>query len=269
MADRHQELTAMLRSLNLSRMAATFEDVAVHAVRNGRSHEAFLHELARSECEHRAQRRIERRVRESGLPLDKTFRTLQLERLGPVVAQQLSRLRTGSFVQQAVNVVAVGRPGTGKSHVAAAVGHELIVQGHTVYWTSTAALVQRLLAAKRDLRLPRELAKLDRFACLILDDIGYVQHDRDEMEVLFTLLAERYERKSVVITTNLVFSEWNRIFKDPMTTMAAIDRVVHHSVILDMMSLESYRAKEASPEQTAARAELAQSTAARATESSN
>ena len=98
MADRHQELTAMLRSLNLSRMAVTFEDVAVHAVRNGRSHEAFLHELARLECEHRAQRRIERRVRESGLPLDKTFRTLQLERLGPVVAQQLSRLRTGSFV---------------------------------------------------------------------------------------------------------------------------------------------------------------------------
>ena len=269
MVDRHQELAAMLRSLNLSRMAATFEDVAVHAVRNGRSHEAFLHELARLECEHRTQRRIERRMRESGLPLDKTFRTLQRARLGPVVAQQLSRLRTGSFVQQAVNVVAVGRPGTGKSHVAAAVGHELIVQGHTVYWTSTAALVQRLLAAKRDLRLPRELAKLDCFACLILDDIGYVQHDRDEMEVLFTLLAERYERKSVVITTNLVFSEWNRIFKDPMTTMAAIDRVVHHSVILDMMSLESYRAKEASTQQTAARAELAQSTEAGATESSH
>ena len=109
----------------------------------------------------------------------------------------------------------------------------------------TAALVQRLLAAKRDLRLPQELAKLDRFECLVLDDIGYVQHDRDEMEVLFTLLAERYERKSMVITTNLVFSEWDRIFKDPMTTMAAIDRVVHHSVVLDMMAVESYRATAA------------------------
>ena len=136
--------------------------------------------------------------------------------------------------------------------MAAAIGHELIAQGHTVYWTSTAALVQRLLAAKRDLRLPRELAKLDRFGCLILDDIGYVQHDRDEMEVLFTLLAERYERKSVVITTNLVFSEWDRIFKDPMTTLAAIDRVVHHSVILDLMGLDSYRAQEASAQQRAA-----------------
>src|SRR5205085_7542562 len=109
-----------------------------------------------------------------------------------------------------------------------------------------ATLVQRLLAAKRDLRLPHELAKLDKFVCVILDDIGYVQHDRDEMEVLFTFLAERYERKSVIITTNLVFSEWERIFKNPMTTMAAIDRLVHHSVILDMMSVESYRAEVAS-----------------------
>ena len=112
-------------------------------------------------------------------------------------------------------------------------------------FTPTSALVQRLLAAKRDLCLPKELAKLDRFECLILDDIGYVQHDRDEMEVLFTLLAERYERKSVVITTNLVFSEWNRIFKDPMTTMAAIDRVLHHSVVLDLMAVDSYRAEAA------------------------
>jgi len=151
----------------------------------------------------------------------------------------------------------------------AALGHDLLAQGHTVLWTSTAALVQRLLAAKRDLRLPRELAKLDRFACLILDDIGYVQHDRDEMEVLFTLLAERYERKSVIITTNLVFSEWNRIFKDPMTTMAAIDRVVHHSVILDMMRLESYRAQAASAQQSAARTAEASATDHPATESSN
>ena len=245
MADQHQELTHLLRSLNLSRMATTFEEVAVRAVRNGRSHEAFLYELARLESEHRAQRRSERRLRESGLPFEKTFRTLQLAAFGPRLVQQIEQLRQGAFVGQAVNVVAVGKPGTGKSHVAAALGHELISQGQNVLWASTASLLQRLLAAKRDLRLPRELAKLDRFACLILDDIGYVQHDRDEMEVLFTLLAERYERRSVIITTNLVFSEWNRIFKDPMTTMAAIDRVVHHSVILDMMGLESYRAKEA------------------------
>lgn len=144
-----------------------------------------------------------------------------------------------------------GSPGAGKSHFACALGHALVEQGYPVLFTSTGALVQRLLAAKRDLRLPQELAKLDRFECLILDDIGYVQHNRDEMEVLFTLLAERYERKSIVITANLVFSEWERIFKDPMTTLAAIDRVVHHSVILNLMSVESYRAEAAGAKPTA------------------
>ena len=120
-----------------------------------------------------------------------------------------------------------------------------IEQGRSVLFSSTYALVQELLAAKRDLDCPEAMAKLARFDCLILDDIGYVQQDREEMEVLFTLLAERYERQSVMITTNLVFSEWERIFKDPMTTLAAIDRVVHHSVILDLMSVESYRAEAA------------------------
>jgi DNA replication protein DnaC len=111
--------------------------------------------------------------------------------------------------------------------------------------------MQRLLAAKRDLRLPQLLAQLDRYGCLILDDIGYVQQDRDEMEVLFTLLAERYERRSVIITTNLVSSDWTRILKDPMTAMAAVDRVVHHSVILDLMALDSYRAHVADGHQPA------------------
>src|SRR5690606_6538624 len=103
---------------------------------------------------------------------------LDLGWFGPVLAQQVERLTNGAYVRQAVNVIAIGKPGTGKSHLAAALGHQLIRQGHTVLWTSTAALVQQLLAAKRDLRLPRELARLDRYACVILDDIGYVQHSR-------------------------------------------------------------------------------------------
>jgi DNA replication protein DnaC len=185
-------------------------------------------------------------LRASGLPVEKTFRTLSLSRLSPALQLQLERLKSASFLESATNIIAIGKPGVGKSHALAAVGYELIEAGYSVLWTPTSTLVQRLLAAKRDLRLPQELAKWDKFTCVILDDIGYVQHDRDEMEVLFTLLAERYERKSVMITTNLVFSEWERIFKDPMTTMAAIDRLVHHSVILDMMGVESYRAEAAS-----------------------
>lgn len=245
MSSRYTELTRQLNALKLPTMAESFSEIALKAVRNGLSHEAYLHELVRLECETREQRRQARLLQESGLPREKTFRSLQLGVFPPLIRQQIERLRSGGFVQQAVNVVVVGKPGAGKSHVLASLGHALIEQGYPVLWRSTAQLMQRLLAAKRDLRLPQELAKLDRYACLILDDIGYVQHDQDEMEILFTLLSERYERKTVMISTNLVFSEWTRIFKSPMTTMAAIDRVVHHCVIVDMMAVESYRVKEA------------------------
>lgn len=244
--NRHEELTQLLHAVQLHHTPAEVDALALRAAKEGLTHAAFLYAFVQQEATYREQRRFERLLREARLPREKTMAQLDLGRFGPVLAQQIERLQHGTFLAQAANVIAVGKPGTGKSHVAAAVGHQLIRQGHTVFWTSTAALVQQLLAAKRDLRLPRELARLDRFACVILDDIGYVQHSRDEMEVLFTFLAERYERRSVILTTNLVFSEWDRIFHDPMTTMAAIDRVVHHSVILDMMGLESYRAREAS-----------------------
>ena len=240
-----EELTKLLRSLNLASMAAGVEDTALRAAKEGLTHEGFLLELVRIEHAAKYARRIERLLKQSELLPGKTFRSLDLGRFSAATRMQVDRLRSGAFLEDAINVVAVGRPGSGKSHLACALGHALVDQGKSVLFTPTVNLVQRLLAAKRDLRLPQDLAKLDRFDCLILDDIGYVQHDRDEMEVLFTLLAERYERKSIVITTNLVFSEWNRIFKDPMTTMAAIDRVVHHSVVLDLMAVESYRAEVA------------------------
>ncbi len=243
--NRSIELLTLLSQLNLGAMADAFADVALRAAKEGLSHEAYLYELARLETEQRTQRRTARLVRQSGLPAEKTFRTLALSRLSPGLQLQLERLKSASFLETATNIIAIGKPGVGKSHCLAAVGYAVIEAGYPLLRTPTSALVQRLLAAKRDLRLPQELAKLDKFACVILDDIGYVQHDRDEMEVLFTFLAERYERKSVMNTTNLVFSEWERIFKNPMTTMAAIDRLVHHSVILDMMSVESYRAEAA------------------------
>src|SRR5712691_1171982 len=242
--NRSTQLHTLLTHLNLGTMADIFADVALRAAKEGLSHEAYLYELARLETEQRTQRRTARLVRASGLPAEKTFRTLALTRLSPALQLQLERLKSASFLETATNIIAIGKPGVGKSHCLAAVGYELIYAGHPVLWTPTSTLVQRLLAAKRDLRLPQELAKLDKYACVILDDIGYIQHDRDEMEVLFTFLSDRYEHKSVLITTNLVFSEWERIFKDPMTTMAAIDRVVHHCVILDMMAVDSYRAHQ-------------------------
>ena len=245
MASPREELIQLLSSLNLTAMVDAAEGMALRAAKEGLSHENYLLELARIEHGARTQRRIERLRKQADLQAGKTFQTLDLNRFDSQTRMQLDRLRSGGFLKDAINVVAVGRPGAGKSHLASALGHALVELGHPVLFASTANLMQRLLAAKRDLKLPQALAKLDRYECLILDDIGYVQHDRDEMEVLFTLLAERYERKSTVITTNLVFSAWERIFKDPMTTLAAIDRVVHHSVVLDLMAVESYRARAA------------------------
>jgi DNA replication protein DnaC len=196
------------------------------------------------EVAERKRRRIARFQKESELPGEKTIATLQRARVPAKVQKQLASLCEGGFVERGDNVLAFGLPGRGKSHLVCAIGHELVKRGHRVFFTPTYALVQRLLAAKRDLRLEKELAVLDVFDAVILDDIGYVQQSREEMEVLFTFLSERYERKSVIITSNLVFSEWDRIFKDPMTTAAAIDRLVHHAVILEMTG-PSFRNDEA------------------------
>lgn len=243
--NRHAELKDMLKTLRLPTMSEAFGELAMKAAKEGLTHEAFFYELVRAECEDRQQRKISRLLRKSGLPEGKSFRTLDLEPFPLTIRQQLENLKSGEFLKDAVNIIAVGKPGVGKSHALAAISYELVWQGKSVLWSQTATLMQTLLAAKRDLELPKLLSRLDRFDLLVLDDIGYVQHNRDEMEILFTLLAERYETRSVAITTNLMFSDWQRIFKDPMTTAAAIDRVVHHAVILDLMGMESYRAKEA------------------------
>ena len=203
----------------------------------------LLAEIFDLEAQDRQERRVQRLLRSSKLPPGKRFETFDETRLPVTMVSQLRTLRNGDFLDQAVNVLAFGLPGTGKTHVACALGHALVEKGHSVLFVPTFRLVQDLLAAKRDLELPRALRKLDAFELLILDDIGYVRQDAEEIEVLFTLMAERYERRSMLITSNLVFSEWDRIFKNPMTTAAAIDRLVHHSVILGF-DVPSYRTAE-------------------------
>jgi len=224
----------MLRALKLPTVARHAEEVARLAEREGWTFERYVHHLVELEIHERRRRRIERYLKDSDLLPDKTLATLDRARVPIKVAKQLATLCEGGFVERGDNLLAFGLPGRGKTHLVCAIGYELIQHGYRVLFTATYALVQRLLAAKRDLRLEKELAILDGYDVVACDDIGYVQQNRDEMEVLFTFLAERYERRSVIITSNLVFSEWDRIFKDPMTTAAAIDRLVHHSVILEM-----------------------------------
>lgn len=234
----------LLRALKLPGFVRTHAEVGEQAEREGWSFERYLGHLAEIEIEERRVRRIERLLRASGLPHDKTLSTLDLGRLPTPVRRSLPGLCEGGFIDRAENLLTFGLPGRGKTHAVSAIGHELVQRGYTVLFIPAFKLVQRLLVAKRDLDLETTLRRLDRYDAVILDDLGYVQQSREEMEVLFTFLAERYERKSVLITSNLVFSQWDKIFQDPMTTACAIDRLVHHAVILEM-SGKSYRAEAA------------------------
>jgi DNA replication protein DnaC len=246
---KREALEIRLKAFHLPSFLANYDDEATKAERAGWGHVQYLEALAELEADDRQNRRVEKLLRGARLPRDKTLATLELERLPATVRNQVRSLCQGQFLAGATNVCAFGNPGTGKTHVVSAIGHELVHRGQAVFFSPVSALVEKLLAAKRDLHLTRELKRLDRFACLILDDIGYVQQDREEMEVLFTLLSERYERSSLMITSNLVFSKWDQIFKDPMTTAAAIDRVVHHSIILEL-NVASYRAEAAQKRKT-------------------
>ncbi len=239
------DVLGLLRELRLPTMVLQLDEASKRAEANDWTPQVFLGHLAAAEVEARRIRRVERNLKASKLPVGKTLDMLNLKLYNLKTRRQVAALITGDFLDRADNVLLFGLPGRGKSHMAAAIGHELIQRGHKVLFTPTFQLVQRLLIAKRELELEKLLRRLDSFDCVILDDIGYVQQDRDEIEVLFTFLGERYERRSVIVTSNLVFSKWDRIFKDPMTTACAIERLVHHSTILELICKRSHRLAEA------------------------
>ena len=232
-------LPILLRKLRLPSFVSHCAEVARKAESEGWTFERYLQQLAELEVTDREARRIERNRKRSGLSPAKTLATLTMKILPRKVQTQIPVLSRGDFLERAENILAFGLPGRGKSHVLSAIGHELVARGYRVLFQPAYSLVQMLLLAKKELMLERQLKRLDSFDAVIIDDIGYIQQNREEMEVLFTFLSERYERRSVMITSNLVFSEWDKIFKDPMTTAAAIDRVVHHSTILELTDVAS------------------------------
>jgi len=250
MSSNKEKLAECFKTLSLSGVRDYYEDLTLVAEQETMRYQDYLLELLLRECEIRYNKRIARLLKASRLPLEKSLENFYLKRLPPKLQHKVKTLLEGSFVDRRENILAFGNPGSGKTHLLCAIGLELVQNNRSIRYTTCSLLVQELLIAKRDLELEKLLKKLSRFDVVIIDDFGYVQQTREEMEVLFTLMNHRYERGSIMITSNLPFSKWESIFKDPMTTAAAIDRLVHHSVILEM-NLPSYRMAAAKAGKTA------------------
>jgi DNA replication protein DnaC len=239
-----QRLFDSLKELQLPGILEYWEKITENAVKNSWTYEEYLLNLLEEECQARYIRRVSRLQKASGLELEKTMDSFDFKRLPLKINQQVKALVEGDFLDRSENVLVFGSPGGGKTHLVCAIAHEMIKKNRKMLFTTCSILVQELLQAKKELELPKILKKFSGYDGLIIDDIGYVQQSREEMEVLFTLLSDRYEKSSILLTSNLPFSKWDRIFKDSMITAAAIDRLVHHSIIIEM-NLDSYRMENA------------------------
>ena len=237
-------LNVRLEALNLLAMLSVYQDLASKITNAKQSPIDYLDELTRIELEQRNQKHIQHLLKSAKLPRDKLLLDFDITRIPTLTSGLIQTLSSGDFIDRQENLLIFGNPGTGKSHLSIALSREWCQQGRKCLYTTAASLVQNLLVAKSKMSINNLIKKLDRYEVLIIDDISYIPYERAESDVLFVLLAERYEQRSIVITSNLVFSGWSQIFKDEMSTNAAIDRLVHHSTILELNS-ESYRIKAA------------------------
>ncbi|MDX2315643.1 MAG: IS21-like element helper ATPase IstB [Gammaproteobacteria bacterium] len=235
----------MLKQLNLSSIACHWQAMLTQAERNGWNAAQYLSALCEQELADRHSRRIARYSKESRLPVGKSLASFDFAEVPSLDRGPIEALAgTTDWTRGARNVLLFGPSGVGKTHLAAAIGHGLTEHGVRVRYFATTALVQQLQLAREQLRLEDALHKLDKYPAHILDDIGNVKNNDQETQVLFELIAHRYETGSLIITSNQPFADWDRIFPDQMMTVAAVDRLVHHATIIEVTS-DSYRRKAA------------------------
>jgi DNA replication protein DnaC len=238
-------LPVLLTQLRLPTVALLWPALTETADRESWPAAKTLAALMEHEVAERARRRTARHLLEARLPAGKTLDLFDFTAVSSISKARIIALAEGdSWLDQGTNILLFGPPGVGKSHLAAALGHAMVDAGYRVLFTRTTDLVQQLQTARQELKLASAIEKLDKYHLLVLYDLSYVQKSQAETSVIFELISARYERRSLLITANQPFGAWDSIFPDPAMTVAAIDRLVHHSIILEM-NTDSYRRKSA------------------------
>jgi len=237
-------LTGDLKELKLPSVAAGWRRLAEEARRGRLGHPQYLAELVRQEVIDREERRIKRRVSEARFPVLKTLDGFDFEMAGGLDRDEVLALFDCGFVEERSNVVLVGGVGTGKTHLAVALGLACCQRSYRVRFVTAAELTNHLVEAKANARLGRALDRMARYDVVLLDELGYVPFDKEGADLLFGFITKVYERRSLVVTTNLPFGRWGEVFRDATAAAAVIDRIVHHAVVLTTEG-ESYRLRDA------------------------
>jgi DNA replication protein DnaC len=225
---KHEELVSNLKQLHLHEISTQYFEISKIAERDKRTYEQYLAKLIEIELVAKNQQKVERFRREAKIPIYKSLETYNFSERKGITLKQLNRLATGAFIRSAGNVVFYGSFGVGKTHLATALTDMLCQAGFRCLYTTTHGLIGQLQVAKRDLQLASLFKRLDRFDLIYCDELGYVPHDQDGADLFFQLISQRSERKSMLITTNLTYSEWDKVFLNLKTTAAAVDRVIYN-----------------------------------------
>lgn len=240
----HEELTMTLKKLRLNAIADQFGEIAKQAERSKLTYEQFLGVLAQVEIAEKKKTRVDRFIKEAKMPGQKILDGFDFNCRQGITRQQVTRLMTGDWVRNAWNLVFYGGFGVGKSHLAMAIIRELCTQGYRSYFINTHELINDLIKANSTLTLSSKLKSLDKYDLIVLDELGYTPHGRDGADLFFQFISQRYERKSLLITTNLTYSEWDQVFINPIMTQAAVDRIIHRCETFNIQG-PSWRAEEA------------------------
>jgi DNA replication protein DnaC len=236
-------LKANLKALKLSTMARNLEALFRQARESGIDYEDFLIELTTAELQARSESRLARRIREGKFPLLKPMETFDLNAVPELDIRLFRDLAGSGYIHEKRNVIFLGRSGAGKTHMATALGLEACGNNFRTRFVTCYGLVNELIEARQERTLQRLLQKYSRYDLLILDELGYIPFSKEGSELLFQVLAERHEKGSVMITTNLGFADWTRVFGDPVMTAALLDRLTHKAHIINC-NWDSYRLKQ-------------------------